>query len=134
MRRGTLASLFAAPAAALTLALQPLPAAAAHHHGTARWTGIWEAAASGTVAVQEAGAPKCPNATPGSMRTAAFRGSATTEVPAGQDAVSDPVPLRVPDRILPAIDAGGHLHFSDTGLQAMADAVDLNSLTGKDSR
>ncbi|MEU6549058.1 SGNH/GDSL hydrolase family protein [Streptomyces sp. NPDC046915] len=49
-----------------------------------------------TVAVQESGAPKSPNAVPGSVRTVTFHGSATTRVPAGRDAVSDPVPLRVP--------------------------------------
>ncbi|MEU9450312.1 SGNH/GDSL hydrolase family protein [Streptomyces sp. NPDC048277] len=137
MRRGTIASMFAAVTAALALALQPLPAAAAHHREAARWTGTWEAAASGTVAelpgqtvrnvihtsvggraaririsnrlgtaplrlgavtvaVQEAGAPKSPNTVPGSVRTVSFHGAATTDVPAGRDAVSDPVPLRVP--------------------------------------
>jgi lysophospholipase L1-like esterase len=45
-------------------------------------------------------------------------------------AVRDP---DVPDRILPAFDSGDHLHFDDAGLQAMADAVDLHSLTGKDT-
>ncbi|MFJ8143151.1 SGNH/GDSL hydrolase family protein [Streptomyces sp. NPDC096013] len=38
----------------------------------------------------------------------------------------------VPDRILPAYDSGDHLHFNNAGLQAMADAIDLHSLTGKD--
>ncbi|MFI6934939.1 SGNH/GDSL hydrolase family protein [Streptomyces sp. NPDC050287] len=45
-------------------------------------------------------------------------------------AVRDP---GAPDRILPAFDSGDHLHFDDAGLQAMADAVDLHSLTGKDT-
>lgn len=46
-------------------------------------------------------------------------------------AVRDPV---APDRILPAFDSGDHLHFEDAGLRAMADAIDLHSLTGKDTR
>ncbi|MFI5674237.1 SGNH/GDSL hydrolase family protein [Streptomyces cellulosae] len=45
-------------------------------------------------------------------------------------AVRDP---DAPDRILPAFDSGDHLHFGDAGLQAMADAVDLHSLIGKDT-
>ncbi|MFF2515763.1 hypothetical protein [Streptomyces sp. NPDC058086] len=46
-------------------------------------------------------------------------------------AVRDPV---APDRIRPACDSGDHLHFDDGGLQAMADAIDLHSPTGKDTR
>ncbi|MEV0209053.1 SGNH/GDSL hydrolase family protein [Streptomyces sp. NPDC050788] len=33
-----------------------------------------------------------------------------------------------PERMLPALDSGDHLHPNDKGMQAMADAVDLNSL------
>ncbi|MEU1274221.1 SGNH/GDSL hydrolase family protein [Streptomyces sp. NPDC005799] len=49
-----------------------------------------------TVAVQEPGAPKSPDAVAGSVRTVTFHGAASVEIPAGGDAVSDPVPLRVP--------------------------------------
>ncbi|MFJ9908143.1 SGNH/GDSL hydrolase family protein [Streptomyces sp. NPDC101152] len=49
-----------------------------------------------TVAVQEPGAPKSPNAVAGTVRRVTFHGAASAEVPAGADAVSDPVPLRVP--------------------------------------
>ncbi|MEU2774933.1 SGNH/GDSL hydrolase family protein [Streptomyces sp. NPDC007162] len=139
MRRGTTTALLAALTAALTVALPPLRASAdpPPHHRAARWTGTWEAAASGTVAelpgqsvrdvihtsvggraaririsnrlgtaplvlggvsvaVQVAGAPRSAAAVPGSVRTVTFHGAATTEIPAGHDAVGDPVPLRVP--------------------------------------
>ncbi|CCK26505.1 lipolytic protein G-D-S-L family [Streptomyces davaonensis JCM 4913] len=33
-----------------------------------------------------------------------------------------------PERMLPFLDNGDHIHPNDTGMQAMADAVDLNSL------
>ncbi|WP_405990010.1 SGNH/GDSL hydrolase family protein [Streptomyces sp. NBC_00986] len=46
-----------------------------------------------TVALREAG----PDAVPGSMRVATFTGARTVTIPAGQDLVSDPVPLAVPD-------------------------------------
>ncbi|MFF5301295.1 SGNH/GDSL hydrolase family protein [Streptomyces sp. NPDC013161] len=46
-----------------------------------------------TVALREAG----PDAVPGSMRVATFAGAGTVTVPAGEDLVSDPVPLAVPD-------------------------------------
>ncbi|WP_405845633.1 SGNH/GDSL hydrolase family protein [Streptomyces sp. NBC_01518] len=46
-----------------------------------------------TVALRETG----PDAVPGSMRVATFAGAGTVTVPAGQDLVSDPVPLAVPD-------------------------------------
>ncbi|WP_370656855.1 hypothetical protein [Streptomyces sp. NBS 14/10] len=49
-----------------------------------------------TVALQEAGAPKSPNAIAGTLRAATFHGRTSATVPVGQDAVSDPVPLRVP--------------------------------------
>lgn len=49
-----------------------------------------------TVALQEAGAAKSPNAVAGTVRAVTFGGSASAEVPAGEDTVSDPVPLRVP--------------------------------------
>ncbi|MGW2637108.1 SGNH/GDSL hydrolase family protein [Streptomyces sp. NPDC001348] len=48
-----------------------------------------------TVAVQKAGAPKTPDAVAGTVRRVTFGGAASAEVPAGEDAVSDPVPLRV---------------------------------------
>ncbi|MFF8957572.1 SGNH/GDSL hydrolase family protein [Streptomyces sp. NPDC014894] len=41
-------------------------------------------------------------------------------------AVRDP---ERPERILPAYDPGDHLHFNDAGLQALADAVDLDDLS-----
>ena len=47
-----------------------------------------------TVALREAG----PDAVPGSMRVATFEGARTATIPAGEDLVSDPVPLAVPDR------------------------------------
>ena len=47
-----------------------------------------------TVALREAG----PDAVPGSMRIATFDGARTVTIPAGEDLVSDPVPLAVPDR------------------------------------
>ncbi|MFI6460492.1 SGNH/GDSL hydrolase family protein [Streptomyces sp. NPDC050528] len=47
-----------------------------------------------TVALREAG----PDAVPGSMRAATFDGARTVTIPAGEDLVSDPVPLAVPDR------------------------------------
>ena len=46
-----------------------------------------------TVALREAG----PDAVPGSMRVATFAGAGTVTVPVGEDLVSDPVPLAVPD-------------------------------------
>ncbi|MFF4014932.1 SGNH/GDSL hydrolase family protein [Streptomyces sp. NPDC001843] len=49
-----------------------------------------------TVAVQKAGAPKSSDAVAGTVRQVTFGGAASAEVPAGEDAVSDPVPLRVP--------------------------------------
>ncbi len=48
-----------------------------------------------TVALQESGAPKSAGARAGTMRTATFRHAASVTVPAGADAVSDPVPMRV---------------------------------------
>ncbi|MGW2692963.1 SGNH/GDSL hydrolase family protein [Streptomyces sp. NPDC001296] len=50
-----------------------------------------------TVALQERGAPKSPNAVAGTMRTATFHGAGSVTVPAGEDVVSDPVSLDVPD-------------------------------------
>lgn len=47
-----------------------------------------------TVALRETG----PDAVPGSMRIATFDGARTVTIPAGEDLVSDPVPLAVPDR------------------------------------
>ncbi|MEV8546641.1 SGNH/GDSL hydrolase family protein [Streptomyces sp. NPDC051572] len=47
-----------------------------------------------TVALREAG----PDAVPGSMRVATFDGARTVTIPAGEDLVSDPVPLAVTDR------------------------------------
>jgi lysophospholipase L1-like esterase len=41
-------------------------------------------------------------------------------------AVRDPAQ---PQRILPGYDSGDHLHFSDAGMRALADAVDLTALT-----
>jgi len=49
-----------------------------------------------TVALQEPGEPKSPNAEPGSMRTATFAGAPTVTIPAGQDRVTDAVDLVVP--------------------------------------
>ncbi|MDH6626117.1 lysophospholipase L1-like esterase [Streptomyces sp. LBL] len=49
-----------------------------------------------TVALQENGAPKSPNAVAGTMHTATFRGAASVTVPTGEDVVTDPVPLAVP--------------------------------------
>ncbi|MFF0156143.1 SGNH/GDSL hydrolase family protein [Streptomyces sp. NPDC005263] len=49
-----------------------------------------------SVALQEDGAPKSPNAVAGTMRTATFRGATSVTVPAGKDVVTDPVPLAVP--------------------------------------
>ncbi|NUS86574.1 MAG: SGNH/GDSL hydrolase family protein [Streptomyces sp.] len=49
-----------------------------------------------TVALQEAGAPKSPNAIAGTTRPATFHGRTSVTVPVGEDVVSDPVPLRVP--------------------------------------
>ncbi|WP_406120606.1 SGNH/GDSL hydrolase family protein [Streptomyces sp. NBC_00989] len=46
-----------------------------------------------TVALREAG----PDAVPGSMRVATFDGARTVTIPAGEDLVSDPVPLAVTD-------------------------------------
>ncbi|MBK3578266.1 SGNH/GDSL hydrolase family protein [Streptomyces sp. MBT65] len=46
-----------------------------------------------TVALREDG----PDAVPGSMRVVTFAGARTVTIPAGQDLVSDPVPLAVPD-------------------------------------
>ena len=37
---------------------------------------------------------------------------------------------RMPDRLLPAFDSGDHLHPTDAGYEAMAQAVDLGSLLG----
>ncbi|MFF4522706.1 SGNH/GDSL hydrolase family protein [Streptomyces bluensis] len=50
-----------------------------------------------TVALQEKGAPTSPNAVAGTMRAATFRGATSVTVPAGEDTVTDPVSLRVPD-------------------------------------
>lgn len=49
-----------------------------------------------TVALQEPGEPKSPDAEPGSMRTATFAGAPTVTIPAGQDRVTDAVDLVVP--------------------------------------
>ncbi|WP_433174212.1 SGNH/GDSL hydrolase family protein [Actinoallomurus sp. CA-150999] len=49
-----------------------------------------------TVAVQQTGSPKSPEAVAGTMREVTFRHAGSVTVPAGADAVSDPVPLRVP--------------------------------------
>ncbi|MDQ1035434.1 hypothetical protein QFZ75_001850 [Streptomyces sp. V3I8] len=49
-----------------------------------------------TVARQEPNAPRSPNALSGTMRTLAFGGRRKITVPAGEDVVSDAVPLRVP--------------------------------------
>lgn len=49
-----------------------------------------------TVALQEPGKPKSPDAVPGSMRAATFAGARTVTVPAGQDRVTDTVKLAVP--------------------------------------
>lgn len=46
-----------------------------------------------TVALREAG----PDAVPGSMWVATFGGARSVTIPAGEDLVSDPVPLAVPD-------------------------------------
>ena len=46
-----------------------------------------------TVALRETG----PDAVPGSMRVATFAGARAVTIPAGEDLVSDPVPLAVPD-------------------------------------
>ncbi|MDV9174329.1 SGNH/GDSL hydrolase family protein [Streptomyces sp. W16] len=46
-----------------------------------------------TVALRGTG----PDAVPGSMRTATFKGAGTVTVPAGEDLVTDAVPLAVPD-------------------------------------
>lgn len=40
-------------------------------------------------------------------------------------AVRDPAD---PHRILPAYDPGDHLHFNDTGMRALADDIDLDTL------
>ncbi|WP_105969944.1 SGNH/GDSL hydrolase family protein [Streptomyces geranii] len=49
-----------------------------------------------TVALQESGEPKSPDAEPGSMRRATFAGARTVTIPAGQDRVTDAVDLVVP--------------------------------------
>ena len=46
-----------------------------------------------TVALRETG----PDAVPGSMRVATFGGARTVTIPAGEDLVSDSIPLAVPD-------------------------------------
>ncbi|MFD5635093.1 SGNH/GDSL hydrolase family protein [Streptomyces sp. NPDC127077] len=43
-------------------------------------------------------------------------------------AVRDPAR---PNRILPAYDPGDHLHFNDVGMRALADTIDLRTLTAK---
>ncbi|MFF3887200.1 SGNH/GDSL hydrolase family protein [Streptomyces sp. NPDC001914] len=43
-------------------------------------------------------------------------------------AVRDPAR---PNRILPAYDPGDHLHFNDAGMRALADAIDLRTLTAR---
>ncbi|MET8854975.1 SGNH/GDSL hydrolase family protein [Streptomyces sp. NPDC004579] len=43
-------------------------------------------------------------------------------------AVRDPAR---PNRILPAYDPGDHLHFNDAGMRALADTIDLRTLTAK---
>ncbi|MFE2535157.1 SGNH/GDSL hydrolase family protein [Streptomyces sp. NPDC059371] len=43
-------------------------------------------------------------------------------------AVRDPAR---PNRILPAYDPGDHLHFNDAGMRALAEAIDLRTLTAK---
>ncbi|WP_327698436.1 SGNH/GDSL hydrolase family protein [Streptomyces sp. NBC_00459] len=49
-----------------------------------------------TVALQEPGEPKSPDAVPGSMRTATFAGAPTVTIPAGEERVTDVVKLAVP--------------------------------------
>ncbi|MEH0417479.1 SGNH/GDSL hydrolase family protein [Streptomyces sp. B21-083] len=49
-----------------------------------------------TVALQEPGEPKTPDAVPGSMRTATFAGAPTVTIPAGEDRFTDAVTLAVP--------------------------------------
>ncbi|WP_405773713.1 SGNH/GDSL hydrolase family protein [Streptomyces sp. NBC_01538] len=49
-----------------------------------------------TVALQELGEPKSPDAETGTMRTATFAGAPTVTIPAGQDRVTDTVKLAVP--------------------------------------
>lgn len=49
-----------------------------------------------TVALQEWGMPKSPNAAPGSLRVATFGGARTVTIPVGRDVVSDPVDLPIP--------------------------------------
>ena len=60
---------------------------------------------------------------PGSNRALTFEGVKSVTIPAGRLAVSDPAH---PMRFLPAYDSGDHLHPSDAGYQAMADAIDLS--------
>ncbi|MGW0820260.1 SGNH/GDSL hydrolase family protein [Streptomyces sp. NPDC002845] len=50
-----------------------------------------------TVALQWEEAPKSPDAVPGSMRTATFGGARTVTIPAGEERVTDPVELRIPE-------------------------------------
>jgi lysophospholipase L1-like esterase len=50
-----------------------------------------------TVALQEWGRPMSPNADPGSLRVATFAGRRSVTIPVGQDMVSDPVGLPIPD-------------------------------------
>ncbi|MDW4908388.1 SGNH/GDSL hydrolase family protein [Streptomyces sp. ADMS] len=49
-----------------------------------------------TVALQEPGEPRSPDAEAGSMRTATFAGAPTVTIPAGQDRFTDAVQLVVP--------------------------------------
>ncbi|WP_308289968.1 GDSL-type esterase/lipase family protein [Streptomyces cylindrosporus] len=46
--------------------------------------------------MQRPGAPKSPDSAPDTLRSVALHGAASVVVPVGEDAVSDPVPLRVP--------------------------------------
>ncbi|WP_078630592.1 SGNH/GDSL hydrolase family protein [Streptomyces roseochromogenus] len=63
-----------------------------------------------------------PNAVTGSLHTATFRGAASVTIPAGQDTVSDPVPLSVPaaaDLLVTVYTPGddGPATFHQTALQ-----------------
>lgn len=51
------------------------------------------------VTAQESTDPKNPNSAAGTTRSISFYGATYPTVPAGQDAVSDPVPVRVPSDI-----------------------------------
>lgn len=49
-----------------------------------------------TVALQRPGAPRSPDAVPGSMRTATFAGATSVTIPAGRERATDAVRLNVP--------------------------------------